>query len=93
MSRRGSYAGAATVRYTVEEEDRDIVLTITGRIDFTPGNYSGKPEDCYPDECEVEFDSIVDEQGVVWDESRLNVDATEDIKAKLFHAARKNEED
>ncbi len=89
MSKRGSYGGEATIHYTATRDDEEITLVITGNIQFTPGNYSGKPEDCYPDECDVTIESITDEKGNVWDESELTADENEDVQAQLFHASRK----
>lgn len=45
----------------IEYEIETINLYISGSGHFYPGNYSGLPENCYPDDCEVEILSVQDE--------------------------------
>jgi hypothetical protein len=44
-----------------------VTLQIEGRAYFTPGKYSGLPEDCYPDEGDVEITSCIGPDGSDWE--------------------------
>lgn len=55
-----------------------ITLSVKGSASYTPGRYCGPPELCYPDECESELESVVDENGVDW-EKRLTCREHENI--------------
>lgn len=41
-------------------------LSVSGTSYFTPGKFSGLPEDCYPDEGETEITSVVGPDGKDW---------------------------
>jgi len=49
-----------------EWDYQEIPLTITGRGYFTPGYVTGLPEDCYPDEGDLEIESVEGPDGSDW---------------------------
>ncbi len=48
------------------DDDQEIELTISGSAYFRSGKLSGPPEDCYPDEGDVEMEECKDANGVDW---------------------------
>lgn len=52
--------------FDFEYDIETIELEVTGNSYYTPGRYSGLPEDCYPDESETEIESVYDVNGKDW---------------------------
>lgn len=65
-----------------EWEYKEIPLTVTGFGYFTPGYVTGAPEDCYPDEGELEIESIKDENENDW-MNLLTKDEMKDAEERL----------
>jgi hypothetical protein len=68
------YKNPVTFKLMVEDESDEntlyeqveITLKVEGSSYFTPGKFSGPPENCDPDEGETEVISIVDSSGKDW---------------------------
>lgn len=49
-----------------------ITLKVEGRAYFTPGKYSGLPENCYPDEGDIEMTSCTGPDGKDWEDQLVD---------------------
>ena len=44
---------------TLGDDEHEIAYTATVRVNYQPAQLYGPPENCYPDESEVEIESLV----------------------------------
>lgn len=73
-------------------EHIEVTLNVEGSSYFTPGRYSGPPENCYPDEGETEITSVVDDKGNDW-MNLLTDSEKERIKELIIEAVQESDDD
>jgi len=64
------YSGTTSFTYEIYrgDDDNEVSLQIEGRAYYAPGRYYGPPENCYPDESEVEITSCIGPDGKDWED-------------------------
>lgn len=55
-----------------EHEYSTFTLVVEGHASFTPGRLYGPPENCYPDEGEIEILSVIGPDGKDWEDHLTN---------------------
>jgi hypothetical protein len=65
-------------------EYQEVELDVEGNAYYIPGCLDRAPEDCYPDDSNLEIESVTDEDGNDW-EPKLTKDEIEMIEDKIIN--------
>lgn len=78
-----NYSGTTVFEHPIYRFDdfgneKEIIVTVTGRSYFQSGSFGSLPENSYPDECDTEIMSVVDDHKNDW-HSQLSKNEKEEL--------------